>query len=48
MRRIENITSTPRDAKYLNRSLIFLGAFAVAASIYVAWPALTHLGMKLL
>jgi len=46
--RVENITSKPRDAKYLNKTLVFLGAFAAMASVYVAWPALMHLGQKLL
>lgn len=46
--RVENITSKPREAKYISRSLVFMGGFAVVASIYVAWPALVHLGQKLL
>jgi len=46
--RVENITSKQRDAKYLSRSLVFMGGFAVAVSLYVAWPALMHLGQKLL
>jgi len=46
--RVENITSKPRDAKYLNKSLAVLGVIAATASLYVAWPALVHLGQKLL
>jgi len=46
--RVENITSKPRDAKYLNKSLVVLGVFAVAGFVYVAWPALMHLGQKVL
>jgi hypothetical protein len=46
--RAENITSKPRDAKYLTTSLMAFGLFAFLSSIYVAWPALSHLGGKIL
>lgn len=46
--RAEDITSKPRDAKYLSRSLTVAGIVAFAASVYIAWPALMHLGQKIL
>jgi hypothetical protein len=46
--RVENITSKPRDARYLNASLTVFGLFALLSSLYVAWPALAHLGGKIL
>jgi hypothetical protein len=46
--RAENVTSKPRDAKYLKNSLMVFGVCAFLSSMYVAWPALTHLGGKIL
>ena len=46
--RVENLTSKPRKANYLGIVLAGLGALAATASTIVAWPALTHLGDKLL
>ncbi len=46
--RIENLTSKPRKANYLGVVLAGLGVVAATASTIIAWPALTHLGEKLL
>lgn len=45
--RAQDITSKPRDAKYLNKTLTIAGVIAFAAGAYVAWPALSHLAQKL-
>lgn len=45
--RAENLTTRPRDSRYLRNTLLILGTIAVSASFYVAWPALAHLGGKL-
>lgn len=45
--RAQDITSTPRTASYLNKTLAVAGVFAFAAGAYVAWPALAHLAQKL-
>ncbi len=45
--RAENITTRPPERGYLNKVLVILGAVAVTAGTYVAWPALAHLGSKL-
>ncbi len=45
--RVENITTKPRNSGYLKTVLAVLGAVAVSAGTYVAWPALTYLGEKL-
>lgn len=46
--RAEDITSKPRDAKYLSNTLGIAGFIAFVAGAYVAWPALAHLAQKLL
>jgi len=46
--RVENLTTKPRKANYLGVVLAGLGAVAATASTIIAWPALTHLGEKLL
>ena len=46
--RAQDITSKPRDAKYLNKTLTIAGVIAFAAAAVVAWPALVHLAQKLI
>jgi hypothetical protein len=46
--RAEDITSKPRDAKYLNKTLTIAGIIAFTAAAVVAWPALVHLAQKLI
>lgn len=35
------------DRKYIGKVLTVAGVFAVSASLSVAWPALMHIGAKL-
>lgn len=35
------------DRNYIGKVLAVAGIFAVSASLTVAWPALSHIGMKL-
>ena len=46
--RAQDITSKPRNAKYLNKTLTIAGVVAFAAAAVVAWPALVHLAEKVL
>ncbi len=36
------------DRKYIGRVLGVFGVFAAGAALYVAWPALSHIGSKLI
>lgn len=46
--RSENLVTRPLSRKnYVRTALVAFGAVAMAASTYIAWPALTHLGTKL-
>ena len=45
----ENLNSKPVNTRtYLRYVLLVLGAVAVTAASYVAWPALVHIGSKLI
>lgn len=46
--RAENSQSKPVSDKYLRNTLVAMGVAAFAASVYVAWPALAHLGSKMI
>jgi hypothetical protein len=46
--RAQDITSKPRNARYLNKTLTIAGLIAFGAGAYVAWPALVHLAQKIL
>ena len=46
--RTENLKSQPKESKYLKPVLVVLGFMAASASAVVAWPALTHIGEKLI
>jgi hypothetical protein len=35
------------DRNYIGKVLTVAGCFAAAASLSVAWPALSHIGLKL-
>lgn len=35
------------DRAYVGKVLTVVGFFAVAASLSVAWPALSHIGLRL-
>ena len=43
----ENITARPESRHNVVIALAIFGLAAIPASIYVAWPALVHLGAKL-
>jgi len=43
----ENITARPEQRQNVVIALALFGFAAIPASIYVAWPALVHLGEKL-
>lgn len=45
--RAQDITSTPRTANYLNKTIAVAGFCAFVGAGYVAWPALAHLVQKL-
>lgn len=46
--RTENVRTSPFEgSRYVRRVLTVLGVIAFSAGTYVAWPALTHLGTKL-
>lgn len=36
------------DRKYIGRTLAVFGMFAAGAALNVAWPALSHIGSKLI
>ena len=36
------------DRKYIGKVLTVAGVFAAGAGLAVAWPALSHIGMKLI
>ncbi|HEX9777486.1 MAG TPA: hypothetical protein VGA63_05005 [Geopsychrobacteraceae bacterium] len=44
----ENITARPETRQNVVVALAIFGIAAIPASLYVAWPALAHLGGKLL
>ena len=46
--RVENSQSKPVSDKYLRNTLMAMGVVALSASLYVAWPALVHLGSKMI
>lgn len=46
--RAENNQSKPVSDKYLRNALLAMGVVALSASLYVAWPALVHLGSKMI
>lgn len=46
--RTENITARPEPRQNVAVALILIGFAAIPAAIYVAWPALIHLGEKLI
>ena len=47
--RAENLETQPLDSrKYLQKVLVVFGVIAFSASAYVAWPALVHIGAKLI
>jgi hypothetical protein len=43
----ENITARPDERQKVVVALAIFGLAAIPASIYVAWPALVHIGEKL-
>lgn len=42
----ENISARPEARQKVAVALAILGFAAIPASIYVAWPALVHIGEK--
>lgn len=36
------------DRKYIGRTLGFFGVFAAGVALNIAWPALSHIGAKLI
>lgn len=36
------------DRQYIGNVLTVAGCFAALASLYVAWPALSHIGLRLI
>jgi hypothetical protein len=46
--RSENISARPEARQNVAIALVIFGFAAIPASIYVAWPALVHLGEKLI
>lgn len=47
--RSENLRTSPLDgSRYVHRVLVVLGVIAFSAGTYVAWPALAHLGSKMI
>jgi hypothetical protein len=36
------------DRKYIGRTLVVFGMFAAGAAINIAWPALSHIGSRLI
>ena len=46
--RTENLSTKPINRNnYVQTALVAFGVVAMAASAYIAWPALTHLGTKI-
>lgn len=46
--RTENLTTKPLNrSNYVQTALVALGVVAMAASTYIAWPALSHLSTKI-
>lgn len=46
--RSENITAKPESRHNVVIALAIFGFAAIPASLYVAWPALVHIGEKLI
>lgn len=46
--RSENITAKPETRQNVAFALAIVGFAAIPAAIYVAWPALVHIGEKLI
>jgi len=46
--RAENITAKPEPRNRVVVALTVLGMAAIPAAFFVAWPALVHIGEKLL
>lgn len=46
--KVENSSTRPEGRKTVSYLLAAMGVFALPVSVYVAWPALTHLGGKLI
>lgn len=46
--KVENSSSRPEGRKTVSYLIAAMGVFVVPVSLYVAWPALTHLGGKLI
>lgn len=46
--RSENITARPESRHQVAVAVALFGFAAIPAAIYVAWPALVHLGEKLI
>ena len=36
------------DRKYIGRTLVVFGMFAAGAALNIAWPALSHIGSRLI
>lgn len=36
------------DRKYIGRTLVVFGMFAAGAALNIAWPALSHIGNRLI
>lgn len=47
MRKEDVKTSPFEGSQYVRRALVVLGVISVSAGTYVAWPALVHLGSKI-
>jgi len=45
--RAENITAKPEKRDQVVIALTLIGMIAIPAALFVAWPALVHLGAKL-
>ncbi|MFO7983331.1 MAG: hypothetical protein R6V08_07775 [Desulfuromonadales bacterium] len=44
----ENVRTNPLEgSRYVSSALVVLGIIAFSAGTYVAWPALVHLGSKI-
>lgn len=46
--RAENLTAKPEERSRVAVVLAIFGFAAIPAAIYVAWPALVHIGEKLI
>ncbi|WP_291316579.1 hypothetical protein [Desulfuromonas sp.] len=45
----ENIVSSrPQASNYVKATMVAMGIAAFSASAFVAWPALSHIGAKLI